>query len=85
MSNPSTVLSRAQVEEKLLDARIPVEEHESVIKLLLWFGFLGIYVNEDDERYAYLFEHNVKRMQSGLPTFAYSVHPAFRASLGVHA
>jgi hypothetical protein len=79
------ILSRAQVDEKLREVRVPAEELESVIQLLLWFGFLGIYVNEDDERYAYLFEHNVKRMQSGLPTFAYCVHPAFRASLGIHA
>jgi hypothetical protein len=78
------ILSRVQVEERLREVRVPDEDLESVIQLLLWFGFLGIYVNEDDERYSYLFEHNVKRMQSGLPTFAYSVHPAFRASLGIH-
>ena len=53
-----------------------------MIQLLLWFGFLGIFVSEDDERYAYQFEHNVRRMQSGLETFAYSIHPAFRAVLG---
>jgi len=79
------VLSRAQVEEKLREAKVPAQEFEPVIQLLLWFGFLGVYVNEDDERYAYLFEHNLKRMQSGLSAFAYSVHPAFRAALGVRA
>jgi hypothetical protein len=79
------VLSRVQVEDKLREVGISTQEFESVVQLLLWFGFLGVYVNEDDERYAYLFEHNVKRMQSGLSMFAYCVHPAFRTALGIHA
>jgi hypothetical protein len=81
----SPILSRLDVEERLREAKVAPPEFEPVIQLLLWFGFLGIYVNEDDERYAYLFEHNVKRMQSGLSTFAYSVHPAFRGALGIHS
>jgi hypothetical protein len=76
------ILSRAQLEQRLKDAKIVPEEEEAVIQLLLWFGFIGIFVSEDDERYAYQFEHNVKRMQSGLGSFAYSIHPAFRAVLG---
>ena len=84
ISAPS-ILSLAQVQQRLRETGVPVEDFESVIQLLLWFGFLGIYVHEDDERYAHMFEHNIKRMQSGLQGFAYTVHPAFRASLGTRA
>jgi hypothetical protein len=78
----STILSREQVMEKLKEVGIPNEEIEAVSQLLLWFGFLGIYVSEEDERYSFQFEHNIKRMQAGLKTTAYCIHPAFRSALG---
>jgi hypothetical protein len=75
-------ISRTDVEYLLLDANIEPEEHERVIELLLWFGFLGIYVSADMERYSYQFQYDLKKMQSGLRQFAYCIHPSFRASLG---
>lgn len=75
-------LTRGQVEAKLREVQIAGDQLESVIQLLLWFGFLGIYVSEDEERYAFQFQHNVKRMQAGLNDVAYCIHPAFRAALG---
>jgi len=58
------------------------EDIERVVDLLLWFGFLGIYVSPEEERYSYQYEHNVQKMKSGLGQFSYCVHPAFRKSLG---
>jgi hypothetical protein len=55
---------------------------EKVRNLLLWFGFLGIYVYPDEERYSYQFEHNLERMKRGVEDFRYCIHPAFRQSLG---
>ena len=78
----SAILSRDQVTERLKEVGVTDAEFENVLQLLLWFGFLGIYVSEEDERYAYRFEHNIKRMQTGLKTFGYCIHPAFRAVLG---
>lgn len=78
----STVMSRVDVEKKLREAKIPAPELASVVELLLWFGVLGIFVNEDEERYSYQFEHDPKRMTAGLTTYAYCVHPAFRMALG---
>ena len=43
-----------------------VKRTEQVIELLLWFGVLGIYVSEDEERYSYQYEHDPKRMSAGL-------------------
>lgn len=78
----TTVLSFVEVGKKLLEAGIPESELEEVIELLLWFGVLGIYVNEDEERYSYQFEHDPKLMRAGLTNYAYCVHPAFRSALG---
>jgi hypothetical protein len=78
----SSVLSRAEVEHKLREAAIPDERIQRVLDLLLWFGVLGIYVSDDDERYSYQYEHDPKRMVAGVKTFAYCIHPAFRVALG---
>ncbi|MFC1956543.1 P-loop ATPase, Sll1717 family [Chloroflexota bacterium] len=76
------VLSKNEVEERLLDIKIPPDKVDNVISLLLWFGFLGIYVNADDERYSYQFQHDVKIMIAGIKQFSYCIHPGFRVALG---
>jgi hypothetical protein len=78
----TTVLSLVEAGNKLLEAGIPESEFREVIELLLWFGVLGIYVNEDEERYSYQFEHDPRLMRAGLTKYAYCVHPAFRPALG---
>jgi len=78
----STVLSRNEVEAQLRDAGIHEADLPEVIDLLVWFGVLGIYINEDDERYSYQFEHDPRRMTAGLRAYAYCIHPAFRSALG---
>jgi hypothetical protein len=80
----STVLSRTEVEKQLREAKIEDSDLPEVIDLLVWFGVLGIYVNEDDERYSYQFEHDPRRMIAGLKAYAYCIHPAFRPALGCH-
>ena len=76
------VLSRHQVEEQLEAAGIHGADLPEVIELLLWFGVMGIYVSEDDERHSYQFEHDPKLMIAGVRNYAYCIHPAFRAALG---
>jgi len=76
------VLSRVEAESKLAELSIPADEASKVIDLLLWFGVLGLYISEDEERYSYQYEHDPKRMSAGLKTFAYCIHPAFRNALG---
>jgi len=78
----TTVLSLVEVKEKLLEAGIPEPALEAVIELLLWFGVLGIFVSEDEERYSYQFEHDPKLMKAGLKMYAFCIHPAFRPALG---
>ena len=75
-------LSRAEVEQKLREIHIPAEQVGRVLELLLWFGVLGIYVSEDEERYSYQYEHDPKMMAAGVKNYAYCIHPAFRLALG---
>jgi hypothetical protein len=78
----TAVLSGPEVRNKLLEAGIPEADLMEVMELLLWFGVLGIYVNDDEERYSYQFEHDPRLMRAGLARYAYCVHPAFRPALG---
>jgi hypothetical protein len=77
-----TVISRKAVGDRLRDSGISEEEFATVIELLLWFGVLGVYINDDEERYSYQFEHDPKRMTAGLNNYAYCIHPSFRMALG---
>jgi hypothetical protein len=77
-----TQLSTPEVAIGLMKAGIPVDQVEKVRELLLWFGFLGIYVYPDEERYSYQFEHNLHKMKSGTDQFTYCIHPGFRQCLG---
>jgi hypothetical protein len=76
-------LSRSEVMSKLLQISVNVKEQDEILDLLLWFGFLGVIVLPDQERYSYEYRHDLRRMKSGLPeVFGYSIHPSFRSALG---
>lgn len=77
-----THMPNSDVEEGLTKAGIPPDQLERVRELLLWFGFLGIYLHPDEERYSYQFEHNLQKMKAGVNQFTYCIHPAFRQALG---
>jgi hypothetical protein len=77
-----SVLSRAEVEKRIAEAGIDQESVEQVLELLLWFGFLGIQSFPEGERYSYQYEHDLRKMQSGLDRYSYSIHPAFQKALG---
>jgi hypothetical protein len=75
-------LSLPAVGIALTKAGILPEQVAKVRELLLWFGFLGLCVYPDEERYSYQFEHNLKKMTSGVLQYSYCIHPAFRQALG---
>ncbi len=77
-----TFLAPSAVGIALIKAGIPIARIETVKELLLWFGFLGIYVYPDEERYSYGFEHNLQKMRTGIEHFMFCIHPAFRRALG---
>jgi hypothetical protein len=66
----------------LIRAGVPVAKIEKLKELLLWFGFFGIHIFPDEERYSYQFEHNLQKMTTGIEHFTFCIHPAFRRALG---
>lgn len=79
-------ISHGDLYSILHNAKIPDEEIDQAIRLLVWFSFLGILDRVGEERYAYQYRHSVDRLlkEAGLsPTFV--IHPAFRKALGTAA
>jgi hypothetical protein len=77
-----SILAPGEVQSVLVEASVPPVQVNNLINLLLWFGFLGIYVLPDEERYSYYFQYDVKKMKSGIKQHGYCVRPAFRNALG---
>jgi hypothetical protein len=76
-------LSREEVETRIRDSGIEDGRIGEMITLLLWFGFLGLHVPPDGERYSFQFQHDLKKMWSGLDQKSVlCIHPAFHAALG---
>jgi len=76
------VMSKDEVKQRLTDARIESNCLEAAIELLLWFGFLGVYVHPDKEMYSFQFQHDIKKMQSISKQYSYCIHPGFHKALG---
>jgi hypothetical protein len=77
-----SVLSKSEVSRRLLGLNVPQERIDDAVSLLIWFGFLGIFINADEERYSYQFQHDPNLMVAGITTFSYCIHPGFRKALG---
>ena len=76
------VLSKADVTTRLEEAGIKPAEVSHVIDILLWFGVMGIYLDDEEERFSYQYEHNSNMLTAGVDHYAYCIHPAFRVALG---
>jgi hypothetical protein len=73
----------ADVDRRLVVAGLEERECARAVDLLLWFGFLGYSIFPDEERFSYQFQHDLRKMKSGMPSeYAFTVHPAFRKALG---
>jgi hypothetical protein len=77
-------LRENEVDDAIVKGGINRADTAKVRELLLWFGFIGISTGADDDRYSFQFEHNLRKMRSGLGdgSYSYCVNPAFRESLG---
>lgn len=58
---------------------------ETIIDNLLWFSFIGVYVN-DEEHYSFQMQYNISKMKALVKDAKeddkiFVIHPAFRASL----
>ena len=78
------ILLRREIHQRLTTAGVPPAQLESVLDLLIWFGFLGVNADAGEtERYSYQFQYRTKRMLQGLAEpLVFVIHPAFRVGLG---
>ena len=75
-------LTHADVEARILRAGVPAATVEQARNLMVWFGFLGYWIPPDGERFSNQYQHDLRKMRSGLPEgHAYTIHPAFRTAL----
>jgi hypothetical protein len=77
-------LSKDEIQQRLVDVKVPLDKIERAVELLLWFGFLGISAGTEDEMYSYQFQHDIRRMQDLKGRLIYCIHPGFRKALGCH-
>lgn len=78
------IFTEPELKAMLREAGIDESKSSEVTDLLLWFGFIGIYLRSDEEKYAYQFQYDIKRMKSNVHSFiGYCIHPAFRLALGI--
>lgn len=69
----------------LYDFSIKKELAEKIINILLWYGFLGLRVNDNETKYIYNFNYNMRLMQGVAKMqkedLYYQINPAFWPAL----
>ncbi len=77
-------MTKDEVIKIFSDSGFPSEKHDQCLKLLIWFGFLGVQDKDSDKpKYAYEVRHNIDKLLSPIShTNCYlTVHPAFHRAL----
>lgn len=84
-----TTLARQQLLDTLTLHGIAAEHHEAIIKVLLWFGFIGFLWTDGSHRYIYSFHYNMKVLEGTHNQLLaggraqYVINPAFAPALGL--
>jgi len=78
-------LTKKDIDCRLIEGNVSVEQLERVKEILLWFSFLGIKDGEN-EYYSYQFLYNLEKLRviekgPNADKMVYSIHPAFRLAL----
>lgn len=78
-----TELRADQVKPMLEEAGVPAKSVDECVRLLAWFGFLGVREGNDDARFSYQMRYNLAKLlepvRRGRGHFV--IHPAFRRAL----
>lgn len=81
-------LDAEEVAMRLATSGIGASEHQAIIDLLLWYGFLGVRdLSSHEDQYSFEIRYNIRRLSNAIATGRgrYVVHPAFRAALSIPA
>jgi hypothetical protein len=77
-------MTKDEITKIFLDSGFPEEKREEALKLLVWFGFLGVQDKGSDRpRFAYEVRHNIDKLLSPInhANCYLVVHPAFHRAL----
>lgn len=77
------VLKKSEILETLGGFGVCQDIHEKIFELLLWYGFIGVIV-DDDPRYIYNFNYSMKLMSGMIKSkgnVSYQINPAFWPAL----
>jgi len=73
-------LTQGEIEAILTEGVYTRKTRRIYWAFIVWFYWYSF--NGDEERYAYLFQHNLIKMYIGVnKPFTYVIHPAFRSAL----
>jgi len=77
----NSIVAAAELETILKNAGVQTQDIKEVTELLLWYGFLGVKRNVDEEVYCYQEGNDIKKLIAIRGTGPYVIHPAFRVAL----
>lgn len=80
------VIARKEVTALIARAHIPEASRTEILRLLAWFGFLGVVEDgKDDPLFSYQMRYNIDKLLApiDLGRGAFSVHPAFHRALAI--
>lgn len=84
----SQQLSRSELLRILSTQNIATKDHNAIVTLLLWFGFLGFLWTDGSPRYIYSFHYNMNVLEGTHNVLlnggvVYVINPAFQPALGL--
>lgn len=78
-------LSHEELRNIIAESEISEDLIEKVIEILLWYGFLGLKLNNQDVKYIFNLNYNMQLLKGLIKknkdNFTYSINPAFWPSL----
>lgn len=85
----ANTLTNTEYEIILLQNGLSNDSVDTVTDILLWYGFLGVQVSEDETKYIYSVNYDMKHLKglinkAGIENIAYKINPAFWPALDIH-
>jgi hypothetical protein len=80
------LMNHTDIELILTRFGVDFARFDDVINLLLWYGFLGVQIGQDDVRYIYNFSYSTRMLRGflkGRPDSVFAINPAFGEALAI--
>ena len=79
------VIGKEKVVDLLSEFDVPKDNADEVFDLLLWHCFLGVNIGDEEAKYIYHFNYNMRLLagviRKNQNTVSFSIHPAFWSAL----